>query len=77
MRRFLLILISLIFMLTGCSFEKGYAVRDIYAMNTVISLNIPQNTKNAEELLSKAEELIYFYENSLSVTKKESEVIII
>lgn len=61
-------------MLTGCSFEKGYAGRDIYAMNTVISLNIPQNTKNAEELLSKAEELIYFYENSLSVTKKESEV---
>lgn len=74
MRRFLLILFSLTLLLTGCSSTNGYSSRDIYAMSTLISLNISDKTKDCEKLLSKAEEMIYNYEKTFSVTNSKSEI---
>lgn len=74
MRKFIIILLSSLLLFSGCGQKDSYISRDIYAMSTVISINVPKSTKNAEELVSDAEEMIYSLEETFSATKKDSEI---
>lgn len=74
MRKLLLILLSCLLCLSACGSKSGYLSRDIYAMSTVISVNIPKDTENADKLFSETQELIYSLEELLSATNEESEI---
>ena len=47
---------------------------DIYSMSTVITVSVPRNSENADELIAKAKELIYSIENSESVNINNSDI---
>ncbi|MBE6573176.1 MAG: FAD:protein FMN transferase [Ruminococcaceae bacterium] len=74
MRKLLLVILSALLCLSSCQKRPEYISRDIYAMSTVISVSIPENTKNSDALIKKAEELIYSLESLLSATDKKSEI---
>ena len=52
-------LLCIIICFSACTSKGGYLSRDIYAMSTVISVNIPKDTNNADQIFSDTEELIY------------------
>ena len=60
-------------LLTGCSRTQEPARRDLFAMDTVISLEIDAGG-DADAAFSEAAALLAGLENALSVTKAESEV---
>lgn len=60
-------------LLTGCSRAQEPARRDLFAMDTVISLEIDAGG-DADAAFSEAAALLAGLENALSVTKAESEV---
>ncbi len=73
MRRFFPLLLMVVLCLTGCQ-PKGYLSRDMYAMNTVISVNIPADVKGADALMEEAQLLIDGLEAKLSATREQSEI---
>ena len=68
-----IILMFSVFCICGCSGESLVGT-DIYTMSTVVTVSIPKNTENKEELLSKAKSLIYGIENEMSVNIKASDI---
>lgn len=74
MRKLLLLFLSCLLVFSSCEKKEGYVCRDIYAMSTVISVNIPEGVKNADKLITDAEELIYSMEKLFSATDEKSEI---
>ena len=75
MRKIILLLLAALTLFTACAKEKGeYYTREIYCMNTVISINVPSDTKAVEGLCNEAVYNIYELESDLSVTMGESDV---
>lgn len=73
-KRVLLVLISFVLLLSGCSAEKEYFTRDIYAMDTVVSISIPSSVDKAEKYCNDAVYYINELDGILSVTNSESEL---
>lgn len=73
-RKIFLVLISLVLLLTtACQSEKEeYYTREVYAMDTVISISIPSDTEKTEKICNDAVYYINDLDNKLSVTNDES-----
>lgn len=68
-----LLLISLLIPLVSCYDTDEYQSRTVFAMNTVIEINISAD-KDVSELLLECENIIYEIENTVSKTKPDSDV---
>lgn len=77
MRRIIILCLSLLLILGFCSCgtkRDRYISKDIFAMDTVISLNIPSEIKESESVFKAAEQYIIDIENNFSATIDTSEV---
>ena len=63
---------AFVLLLSGCGAKKEYFTRDIYAMNTVISINVPSSVKKAEKYCNDAVYYINELDGIMSVTDPES-----
>ncbi|MBR6513783.1 MAG: FAD:protein FMN transferase [Clostridia bacterium] len=75
MRRSIVLLLCVLLLFTACSSGgSGYYTREIYCMNTVITINVADNVKNIEGICNNVVYYIYEAESRLSATVSDSAV---
>ncbi len=66
------LLVVLALVLTGCTGQSTQTEKDLYAMDTIIAIRIPD--ENSDQLFAECERMIRAYEAVLSRTDADSEV---
>ena len=73
-KKLIAVLFSMLLLMSSCSQKEEYFSREIYAMNTVISIYIPSETQGAEKICNDAVYYINDLENMLSANIADSSV---
>lgn len=75
MRKIIAVLLSIMLLFTACGGKKGeFYTRDIYAMDTVISISVPNGTKDVSDLTDRAVAYINTIEYATSAHRNDSEL---
>ena len=75
MRRIIILLLAVLILFTACTKNKDeYYTREIYCMNTVITISVPSDVKGLEEICNEAVSYIYELESRLSITASDSDI---